>query len=219
LKPGSPADGATTKIGSMSVTKELPGSEECDRDISLIEPSSVYIFARWHSGRADLCRIADVATDAAIPVLNSGKLLSRRPEFDEKSLANKDACTLLDASTLAGVGVDGGTPHQEFGSWDCRWGSTSARSATVRFDQGPPLTPTDDGQPIKLGRWNAFVKPDGDDDGNNCVVSIEYRDFAGNGRDEAETVRVVLVGPQPPVPAKSLCSPANRLAAVVASNL
>jgi hypothetical protein len=161
LKPGPPAEGVTTKIGSVTVTKESLGSDECDRDLSLIEPSNVNVFARLKNGQADLCRIADAASDAAVSVLNQGTLLPRRLAVTEKSLLDVDACTLLDASTLTGVGVDGSAPAPEYGSWECRWGAAGVRSAKVSFDQGPPLTSSRDGNPIKLGRWNAFVLPNG----------------------------------------------------------
>jgi Domain of unknown function (DUF4062) len=215
LKPIPPEHVPTTTVGSVTIARETAANGECDRVLSMPDPHVVEIAAKVPPGQsADLCRIADVAAHAAVPVLNRGKLETR--DLPAGSLAALDACRLLDAPALALSGIDAGTPRPGFGGWECSWGAAGRRSVTMSFDQGPPLSAPHDGSAIQVGSRTAFVHIDGDGPRNNCVVQIPYRSFSAGGSPLVEVVRLVLGGQEA---SETLCEPARNLAADAAANL
>ena len=202
--------GATRyRAGTVTVDAEAPSGNECDRILANSNAYALVISADLSPSGA--CALADAATQADIGYLNSGQRLPQRVNVPKWSLIHVDACGLLDANVLSGVGATPiGAP--EFGSWTCRWDSPDL-GVKLEFDQGTP----DSGQLVQLGSHTGVVEPGGDGGDNNCRVEIEYHSFTGDdGDQEFEMVHVVVYGPASNT---ALCVPATKLAAVASTHL
>lgn len=220
-KSGEPAP-SPSATDSLPIRQSPAGHRECHRTVFLNKPYIAEISAKVDlpGQRADLCQIADAATKAAVTRLKNGQPLINRT-FPRSSLANSNACMLLNPSVLDNVGVDAVAPEPGFGEWDCKWNTDRGRSVDLRFDQNDPLSAPGSGKPVQFGSRTAFVQPDGDGGGNNCLVQIQYRSFHSedDGEQKVELIRLTLRGPKPAVPSASLCAPAKTLAADAVTRL
>jgi hypothetical protein len=216
-----------TRTGAISVELEQQDGNECDRDLSG-RNLNIDISASSEKPPDNLCQIIESAMDPVVSWLNgliSSQAQIPRRVLPQDSLAKLNACGLLDSAALSHVDVDPRLPEAGFANWQCSWGDDDARSVNLSFDQNSPPGIEHDftdkgGGPLGLGEYPAFVMPSGDNDsGNNCVVEIEYRPFRYQGSLLAEWIRLVMDGPQPPVPSETLCMPTRILAADVLSHL
>jgi hypothetical protein len=176
----------------------------------------VWITAKVDKPTVDLCAMADIATTSAVEALRRGPLARHKP-FDPASLANADACALLDGAALARLpGVDATHPEIGFGNWDCRWHSTTEHTSLhVIFDHSPPLTAAD-GKPTRLSGRAAFVKAD-DDEKQSCTVKVVHRTYSDQtGHPAAEIVSVTVAGERP---GKEFCAMTTELAKAAAAQL
>jgi hypothetical protein len=214
--------GARVKTaGRVRVDEEPLDGDECARILRLPGKdagTAIDVIAHQEDGGpAQLCAIADVAAAGATAVLNRGPIPRRSPPLPAASLAQQDACTLLDARALDVVpGIDATDPDVDYARWGCSWHSTTRDiQVKLRFDQGQPLT-AQDGRPTVLGGFPAYVEPDGDGDGS-CLARLVYRTHPDRYGDKAvETVYLVVQGE---APAKQRCSLATGLAASAARSL
>lgn len=212
---GAPA-GNVQHVGQIGIQREPLDGDECDRTLLLADGNRVAIAARQNGdGPADLCGMADTATDTAVTVLSRGGIPRRAPA-DPSSLSNADACALLDADALARFpGVDAVNPEIGFGHWSCRWHSTTSQAnLLVRFDRNEPPSAAD-GQPTRIAGRQAFVERVDDD--KACQVQVVHRRYTGaDSSAKVELLLVVLTGPQP---MDQLCGLATALAEPAAAKL
>lgn len=190
--------GQVRTIGSFRVVREASDNQECDRDVLLPGEYMVNIAAAQDGrGPADLCGIADAATNGAVTVLSLGPLPARNPPPSPKSLINANACALPTADALAHFpGVDALHPTVGFGDWECRWFSTTSQAnLLVVFDRNQPMTAAD-GRPIRLRGHDAFVESDGGGDNNACKVAMVHRRYVEDGEPTDELLVVEVTGPQ-----------------------
>ncbi|MFD2414787.1 serine/threonine-protein kinase [Amycolatopsis pigmentata] len=210
------APAGVDQVGGIGIVREPLDGEECDRTLLLAGGNRVAIAARQNgTGPADLCAMADTATNTAVTALSRGEIARRAPA-DPASLINVDACALLDADALSRFpGVDAVDPEIGFGHWSCRWHSTTSRAnLLIRFDRNEPLT-ADDGQPTWIAGRRAFVEQVSED--KACHVQVVYRRYTDAASSaKVELLLVVLTGPQP---LDQLCGLATAIAQPASAKL
>jgi hypothetical protein len=207
LSGGSTSDitGPSTVEGRVRLVKEHPDGGECDRTLFLPgrEQAHATVTAKpagdGSPASSLLCRMADTAASGAVSTVNAvpaGHELPRRsPPLPADSLAQRDACTLLDAKAFEKVpGVDATDPDVGYGHWDCSWGSTTSDTyVQVFFDRGEPLTAAD-GSPTRLGGHRAFVAPPDEEGDHTALVQLVARTDGSGGNAIEELVEVVVGG-------------------------
>ncbi|MFE6779548.1 protein kinase [Streptomyces sp. NPDC057702] len=207
-------------VGPVGVAELPPESDQCTRSLLPGGRSrfSVYVTAhQTDDGPAPLCEMADTAATYAARQLADGTPPPRTVQPAAESLAQLDACTLLDAQALSVVpGIDASDPDVGYGNWECDWRSTTSDIVTdVRFDRGQ-TSPTPHSRRTRLSGREAVIEPEGDGS-DSCRVRVRHREFTdSNGRRAVEEVHLVVDGPQP-VP--KLCAMATRLATSAAAEL
>jgi hypothetical protein len=99
-----PAEPVQT-VGEVGIVREPLDGEDCERTLLLADGNRVEILASQNgAGQADLCAMADTATDSAVAKLAQGQEIPRRTTaFPDNSLINRNACALLDAAELSRV--------------------------------------------------------------------------------------------------------------------
>jgi eukaryotic-like serine/threonine-protein kinase len=182
------SDAHSVRIGALTMVAEPADNEECHRLVYAPNWYVVDIGAKYASD-VDLCQAAGVAVSAALSAYTDGSLRVPR-QFLPQSLANVDACGLLDADALTRDGVDPTTIDPGFGDWRCDWGNDD-RWVRVEYDQGPPPISGRDGTPLQFRDRTAFVQLD--PDSSDCVVQIDYRSTDDPlGGNLMEIVRVTV---------------------------
>ncbi|WKX70576.1 serine/threonine-protein kinase [Streptomyces sp. XD-27] len=179
--PPEPAGPARTE-GRVSVVADEPESDGCTRLLSVdgVRDTVVRISANLTADRRmPLCRIADAATDVAVDRLNKGELARR--SLPSGSLANEDACAMLDTGALAVVpGVDARDPDPGFGGWSCDWFSTTSDiEVELRFNR-PGFSDADNSRGTRLHGRRAVVLPGYDGEGS-CTVQVAGPSYTGGG--------------------------------------
>nr|WP_078610343.1 MULTISPECIES: serine/threonine-protein kinase [Streptomyces] len=192
---------ARKTTGRVTVVERTAEGDACERAMAVSGARGnslrVTAAARQPAGiKQPLCDTADVAAGIAVKVLNRGEIPRRSPGFPANSLAQQDACTLLDAKALEKVpGIDAKDPDVGFGRWDCQWKSTTSEfEVDLRFDQGG--LPTDkNARSTRLGdNRQAIVLPEHEGPGS-CRVEVVYRHYTGVDRvTGTERVALVLKG-------------------------
>ncbi len=215
-KPASP-EAKIEKKRPLPVGRPPRNGDRCVRTVVLDDQSSVTITATLdrEPDSADLCAMADAATDHALAVLNRGAI-PRRPEPDAASLARVDACALLDSNALIRVlGAGVSSPEVEFGNWECRWNSSISKlSVRLAFDRDESFTLAD-GRRMEFSGRDVYITPEADEP--DCLARVVHRgDFDGNGKQVNEHLRIIVRGPQTP---DQLCGPATELAEAAAAKL
>lgn len=205
--------------GAITIVAEPAQDDSCDRFLLLRENAFVVVTAKPVDDGVtlDSCAAATAEAEYAADVLSRGPVPRRAAAAPDRSLANLEACELLDREALARVsGLAGVQAVPGFADWSCDWSADAAASAaTVRFDRNSTLT-ADDGQPIKLSGHSAFVMPE-DDGPHSCLVSIVYRAYHNSDGDATEEIIEVTVDGSKPT--AQLCSDARTLAGAVTTSL
>lgn len=221
-KPATPGGTMGTR-GGFAVFRRPEDNGYCDRTVLLADQHQVTITAKLLSdndpgdnGPADLCAMADAATDHVVAVLGKGVMPRRVAPPDAASLARMDACPLLDPGTVTRVlGADVSGPEAGFGDWECRWdSSTSGLSVLLAFDRNIPLTSAD-GNRVELGGRDVYLKPETDEPA--CRARVVYRSGVDEDGDRTDELLKVLV--EGPRTADQLCGPATELAAAAVAKL
>lgn len=202
--------------GSIGIQRPPAQDGDCTRILLLPRNYQVIIDANETGNETvDLCGMAETITSSALIALNGGQI-SRRV-LPAESLANKDACALLDNATVSrAVGPGPIVPIPSFADWRCDWDYTMGPILVkVIFDR----TSAEDlgGPQIRIGRYSAIVQPQGYSD-TDCLVSLVYRSYVD--QTGVQTDEMVLVDvDNKDKPPQQLCGPAQRLAATVAQRL
>ncbi|MFB4271701.1 protein kinase [Nonomuraea sp. GTA35] len=211
---------AATTTGIVTVVADPGESHACNRTLVLdgVTDTTITVTAkRDDDGEAALCDIADAATADAVRTLNRGPLARRSPGFPAESLAQQDACTLLDARALEVVpGIDAADPDRGYGGWDCEWGSTTSDTRLdLTFDRGEPPDAAG-GTSTRLNGRPAYVRPVGEGE-ETCLVQVVHRTYPDvHGRTAAETLRILVGGSRP---TERLCRMATHLADAATARL
>jgi hypothetical protein len=201
-----------------TVSREKPGGDDCARVLVLSDSSQIEVVAKHTEGSGmDVCAMAEAVTQKAIGVLKAGPIPRRTEPLPANSLAQVNACTLLDNKALELIpGVDASHPDMSFGNWSCGWESTTSDlSVDLYFDRDQPLDASD-GQPITVGGRSAFLSNENDGP-DTCAVVIVYRKYVeSNGLDQEELVAMSVAGSAKPA---TLCGLATKLAQAAAPKL
>lgn len=163
----------------------------------------------------DLCGMAETITNSALIALGGGQIARRA--LPPESLADKNACAILDNHTVTSIVGPGPIALEpSFADWRCDWDYTTGPILVeVIFDR----TPAEDlgGPVIRIGRYSAVVQAQGYSD-TDCLVSLVYRGYVDQtGVQTDEMVPVDL--DDKTKPPQQLCAPAQRLATSVAQRL
>lgn len=208
------ADGVQETHGAITVARPVQDGESCMRQLRLPDGNDVLAVATGTS--AQLCAIADVAADGALAVLARGVVARRTAAFPAGSLANVDACGLLDPATVATVPtLENSIPEPGFGGWECSWdGAGSDAAVEIRFDRNNEF-PDNAGAAMTIGAARAASDPAADR--TWCEITVQHREYVGPGGDEGFELMVVEVDQPAPVP--DPCVAGIQVAAVAASTL
>lgn len=192
------------------------GQDECVSSLVLADGNRVEIAVdppEELEGKVDMCAMAAAAADAAATRMADGPLPRRGEGFPPKSLANLDACGLLDATDLAAL--DGAAPEPGYENWTCDW-EIEDGELSVLLEHSSPVDPPDGADFQQIGSHQTFVEENGYDEGA-CLVTLvhrEYRNYAGQPR-----VELVLLNAKGDYPMEQLCGMASTVAPSVESRL
>ncbi|WP_025357948.1 serine/threonine-protein kinase [Kutzneria albida] len=170
--PLPPADNKRT----FSIVRDAPGDGVCARHLLLPDHYEILIHAhRVSVPEADFCGMADVVTDSAVAVLDSGPI----PPRDEsrilpQSLINKSACETANSPNFPALpGIDPRTPVIGFGDWRCTWKSaTDSRELKVEFARREGLLESAQGARTQIAGQPAVVDEISTEDPNTCEVEV-----------------------------------------------
>lgn len=211
--PGLPAQ----QDGLIGIQRPPAGPDSCSRTLLLPDDAQVVVRAEQNGDeKADLCGMAEAVMASALSKLRD-KGIERR-SLENGSLAQREACPLLDAASITPVLGNG--PIQQtrtFADWGCRWDYTDRLGVVkVIFDRtaaeqlkGDPLPPMS-GFPARLQRAERSD--------TSCTVVLGYRTYVDSKHVQTDELAVVDVEKSDERPDR-LCEPARRLAAVVAQRL
>ncbi|GAB3384331.1 serine/threonine-protein kinase [Amycolatopsis echigonensis] len=215
---GAAPEGAQSKSGPFTVFA-APPTDQCERLIQLQDRFLVHVTVSQDNGyQLNLCQAADTAVGSATKAMAAAGVPARATAFPAGSLAYADACSLLDAGTVASAAGVGAPVRTEpgFGGWRCDWNSPAAsRSVTVLFDRDQPPDGTT-GRLVRVGGHDAYLKTDGFAEGS-CQAVLVYRTYTdAHGDPRVERLLVVVKGDGPP---DRLCAPVSALAGSLAGKL
>ena len=209
-------NGEVESHGELVVVRQGRVGDRCEAVVRLPDSHEVNIWARAERGDTpELCAIVDIATDGALAVLAQGEVPRRQATFPAVSLANVDACGLLDAATVATVpSLEDTTPDPGFGSWECAWDKRdSDAEIVVRYDRN--VDELDGmGTPTQVRDRAAAVNQD---DESECDVTVLHRPYQDPYGTTAGELVVVEVAQAVPIP--DPCAPAIAVAAVAVAHL
>ena len=209
--PGNPPEGELKRVGDFDVVGGPLQDDKCARLILVPEGYLVAVTAGDDPGApVDLCAIADIATDAATKALSRDGTPLRKGKFPARSLAEVDACALLDPAAPEVPGP----PQPYFGRWSCNFEGPAVRVRVI-FDRGHPLDDEDGAYSTEAGRE---IRTAADDYGpGTCRSTIAYRPYTDiDNIPMLESVLIVVNGDPP---SERLCGPAKVLAGEVARRL
>jgi hypothetical protein len=200
----------------FEVVPEPEDPEACDRTFLVDEKYGIRVTVTLPNSPMDLCTIADVALKTVRDTLGQGQLPRRGKAFPPDSLANVDACQLLDDAALAALpAVDTKSAVPGFGGWACKWYSMVDRTLiNLRYDQHASEEPVE-GEKAKLGDHDAFVKLD-TDSGTSCTVSVLH---LPPNRTPSTTVDVMVLTVRGDLPGEQYCASATALSTAAAAKL
>ncbi|MEU6721371.1 serine/threonine-protein kinase [Nonomuraea sp. NPDC046802] len=208
-------------VGKIGVIENPAESDVCRRTLVLpgVKDTTVRIVTDFEKdGEADLCAMADDAATIAAKAFEHGPLKRRNPPLPTESLAQHDACALLDPQALEVIpGIDATGPDIGFGGWNCKWDSTTSDTwVDLNFDRDQPPSAEEDGTAKRLNGYPVFVRPKGEGD-ETCLIQAVYRAYTdGGGQTAVEKVRIVVGGSRP---MDRLCRMATALAGSATAQL
>ncbi|MEV6243375.1 serine/threonine-protein kinase [Lentzea sp. NPDC051838] len=209
--------GATKTTGTLgAITQTASAEKVCTKSIVLVDGNSLQIDVKGGPGRP-LCDIGQVAGERAHAVLTESRIPRRREPWPQDSLANVDACSLLEPEDLEPRLKSAATPYpwNELGFWGCGW-DYDPRQVQIEFSRQSPFD-SEDGTVIDVGGGKlAYLDPESDE--GVCQVKIRHR-VAREGADERiEVVRVIL-SEEKLAEGTTLCPGATELAKAVVPRL
>ncbi|MFI9813807.1 serine/threonine-protein kinase [Saccharothrix variisporea] len=198
------------------ILEEPSETSECDRTVVVDDVYAVRVSTKLKNPPLDLCTVETTAIDGVLATLAAGPLPRRATPFPEGSLAHVDACTLLDAKSLATLaGIDAGKAVNVFGHWGCKWfDSVGGPGINLRYDQHMAQE-LPEGSLVDLGGHPGYVKVEvGTTKG--CTVNIPHRPARVAQRATIDLVVLTVAGDRPNA---DYCPRAQSLATVAAANL
>ncbi|CAM4252911.1 serine/threonine-protein kinase [Kibdelosporangium persicum] len=201
----------------LDVIVEQPSdSGECDRTMLLDDKYAVRITASMPNPAKDLCAIADTAVHTAKDAVTRGPLPRRAVPLPADSLAQVDACPLLDDKALAALpAIDPKSALPDFGGWACKWYSpVSPTQVHLRYDQHAAKDPIP-GERVQLGDHTAYIRLD-IDSGTSCTVTVRHEPASQQWRSVVDLMMLTVKGDRP---GDEYCTPATALATAAAAKL
>ncbi|WP_307845736.1 hypothetical protein [Saccharomonospora sp. NB11] len=157
----APSTTMTVMIGGLydnAVEQNLPSEDEplsrsvhrqtfdtevgCLRSLLFADEIGIQVFAQGlrDAEQVDmeaLCRVADIVTDGVVEAAFSEKTFPRT--FGEGSLAELDACALLDDDAASNAFDDDLVARERVGGHGCTWGPPTAPSVELAFEVEMPV--------------------------------------------------------------------------------
>jgi hypothetical protein len=169
---------------------------QCRREVVVAEDTVVLLTTSGEGLVGSLCEIGDVAAYAMVPILVRGDV--PQVEYDQESLATRDACDLIEQDEASEVpGIDPSQRHAAYAGQHCTWGgeTTDNPNLFVTFNRGMPPQPANPAadQTVDIDGFDAVVSPQPRTatDPPGCRVDVEYR--ALDLPSETRTVEILGV--------------------------
>lgn len=219
---GGILQGAQHKVGSLPVIQgkleKGPGGDNDSCESAIVLPDTGQVRIRATPYRVDqkvgvdLCRLAGATVDAAARrILRSGIPVSGVAVRDYR-LASRDACALVDQSTLAALpGLPTTNTSSDYASWGCGWSAEDGKpNLLVRFVVDDVWNLQANGTAMTVAGKNAYQKTgSGEHNKESCTLVVEIN-RAKPDSGKAEAVHIVVDTPQP---AAQQCAYAAKVAA------
>jgi hypothetical protein len=192
----------------------------CERAVLTPDGKQIRVIGQQFDPKTapDPCQMADTATDHVVSVLAHGPVPRRTVAWPKWSLANLNACSLLDADELKRLpGVQFDNEDHGFGSWNCDWSSDGDgdREVEIRFTRDSSLD-SDDGTVVNVAGTKSYYQPNDEED-DSCTVRTPHRVYTDSvGERTVEILQLIVYAPES---SKQLCDSAAEFAAVVVKNI
>lgn len=210
-EPGTDDNLAKEDHGRFQIVREPSSGGSCVRRLLLPDRYEVRIQAvRQSFLNANVCGMADAATESAAAVMDRGEIPRRQPP-QPGSYFTADACAAANSQRFPAVaGIDKSNPKIGFGRWSCTW-TTPDRLGTFHVDFGRHNADPVAGQVVQIAGRSATVLVADEEDPDYCQVDVDgrrYRDDYGDWH--VEEMFVVVDGKAWPRDTK--CQLAKELA-------
>ncbi len=193
---------------SRSVHRQTFDTEAgCLRTLLFADEIGIQVFAQGLRGveqvdMKELCRVADTVTDGVVEAAFSEETFPRT--FGEGSLAELEACALLDDTAASDALDDDLVAHERVGGHGCTWGPPMGPSVELTFGVEMPVDLAEfstklEGRPTRVTGSEL-----------RCDVSTPHIPLAGGYPQEREILTVSATTFDP-----SACDVAEELAALV----
>ncbi|MEV0468689.1 serine/threonine-protein kinase [Streptomyces prunicolor] len=192
----------------------------CERAVLTPDGKQIRVIGQQFDTKTapDPCQLADTATDHVVSVLAHGPVPRRTVAWPKWSLANLNACSLLDAAALKRLpGVQFDNEDSGFGSWNCDWSSDGDgdREVEIRFTRDNSLD-SDDGTPVNVAGTKSYYRPNDEED-DSCTVRTPHRVYTDSvGERTVEILQLIVYAPES---SKQLCDSAAEFATEVVHNV
>ncbi|MEV8542906.1 protein kinase [Streptomyces sp. NPDC051572] len=192
----------------------------CERAVLTPDGKQIRVIGQQFDAKTspDPCQMADAATDHVVSVLAHGPVPRHTSAPAAKSLANLNACSLLDAAELKrlpGVQVD--NEDRGFGSWNCDWSSDGDgdREVEIQFSRDNSLD-GGDGTLVNVAGTKSYYIAN-EDEKDSCTVRTPHRIYTDSvGESTTEILQLTVYAPEP---TRQLCDSAAEFATVVVHNI
>jgi serine/threonine protein kinase len=219
--------------GRLGTIQRLPLKDgACERSFNLPDMNTIIIKTVRGGGKESPsdqpCAMSEAVTlDVYNKVSTAVGPLARRLPFAPDSLAQIDACTLLDDATIDKTVGTGHPVDRYLGAWACSWGSDS-ESIDLYYSREWPVKTNDpdDGETrAEIANRPAYVDPH-ENDGDECEVMLSYRTYTpaippvkGDPLQRDEVVVVDFVDEANKGKLDTICGTAKSLAGAMAARL
>lgn len=204
LSSGGRPPGNVEQRGGVDIGEPQPGNSYCEQVITVTDDGTrISIRASRHENqpvKEGLCEVAETATEAAVSVLETGRLVA--PQRPRGSLSDLNACKLLDTTELFRVlGLQFTHPTAGFRNWSCQWNGPDVAAVPsevrVAFTRDAPPQWADRAEKRLIAGRPAQVVPGGFTESDPlCLVEIQNRAPGLSDTQRTERLRVRLLGPQ-----------------------
>ncbi|WP_308289774.1 serine/threonine-protein kinase [Streptomyces muensis] len=209
---------AVRRAGNVEVASMTRDGDDCERYIATADRRGIVVIgSRRDAGAPDPCALADAATDHAVTVLDRGPVPQRSPSWPATSLAQLNACELLDSAALARVpGLRARPSDHGFADWSCDWSSPDGDKAFVQLSFTRDNQLEDNGRPTSIAGTTSHVAAEEEGE-RSCVVYAPHRTYTNSvGDPTVELFRLTVRGEQP---ARKACVLAEELSATALTNI
>ena len=200
--------GGVTILRRTAMRNEL-GTDLCRNIVVLADRTRVYLDAYGPAG-FDRCLLAEVGTVTAVNSLARNGITYRPERTSQFLITQSNACDVLSAAELRGVGVDPTIRYPGFGKWSCAWGTSDNGNAKASiYYRLEDVRVGDYGDDIPLDSHRAWLRRgDGRGSIRYCEATVVYRPTSSQRR-VTEMLGVRVEGSQPDF---AMCDQAAQLA-------